>query len=89
MKKPGDHTIVGVHVHRRRQNAAGVQQVLTEFGDVIRTRLGLHELDGKEASPNGLILLELVGDMRRVRSCIAALRRCGGIQLKTMVFAHD
>ncbi len=88
MKKPSDHTIVGVHVHDRARNAVGVQQVLTEFGDVIRTRLGLHELDGRTASPNGLILLELVGDGRRVKSCVASLRRCQGIELKTMVFGH-
>lgn len=89
MKKPGDHTIIGVHVHERKQNAVGVQQVLTEFGDVVRTRLGLHDLEGRTSSPSGLILLELAGDGRRVRSCVAALRRCHGIQLKTMVFAHD
>ncbi len=89
MKKPGDHTVVGVHVRDRDMNAVGVQKVLTEFGDVVRTRLGLHEPDGKTASRNGLILLELVGDGRRVKSCVTALRRCAGIQLKTMVFGHD
>lgn len=84
-----DHTIVGLHVHDRAKNAVSVQQVLTEFGDTVRTRLGLHEVDGRSVSPNGLILLELVGDKRRVKACIAGLRKCQGTELKTMVFAHD
>ena len=88
MKKTGDHTIVGVHVHDRARNAIGVQQVLTGFGDVVRTRLGLHDVDGKTSSPNGLILLELVGDGRRVKACVAALGRCRGIDVKAMVFKH-
>jgi hypothetical protein len=88
MKKQLDHTIVGLHVHDRRRNAVGVQQILTDFGDIVRTRLGLHDVDGKTVSPNGLILLELVGDKRRVKACISALRRCKGTDLKTMVFEH-
>ena len=56
------HIIVGVHITERVKHASQVQQCLTEFGCNIKTRLGLHEVDEKFCSPNGVLLLEMVGD---------------------------
>ena len=36
------HHICGVHITERLEHALQVQQVLTEFGRNIKTRLGLH-----------------------------------------------
>lgn len=39
------HHICGVHITERLEHALQVQQVLTEFGRNIKTRLGLHQGD--------------------------------------------
>jgi hypothetical protein len=39
-----------------------VQATLTEFGRHIRTRIGLHDADGKSCATCGLLILDLVGD---------------------------
>ena len=62
MKK---HLIFGVHITNRVKRVPEIQKVLTEFGCSIKTRLGLHEADAKVCSPNGLIILEMVGEIRR------------------------
>lgn len=37
-----DHVIVGIHVSDRHQEVQQLQQILTEGGEFIRTRLGCH-----------------------------------------------
>jgi len=83
------HTIVGIHVQDRVQHAGEVQAVLTEFGCNIRTRLGLHDVDENQCATAGIILLELVGEGKRIAALIAALGEIEGIDVKKMVFAHD
>jgi hypothetical protein len=39
-----DHLILGIHVTDRVQKAGEVQQLFTEYGCNIKTRLGLHEV---------------------------------------------
>jgi len=82
------HLILGVHVTDRLENAARVQQLFTEYGCHIKTRLGLHEVTAATSSPNGIILLELVG-AAACRSLVRDLNRIRGIEAKQMVFAHD
>lgn len=55
-------TIIGIKVNNRIENAVSVQKVLTDFGCVIRTRIGLHrEIEG-HCAPDGIILLEITND---------------------------
>lgn len=49
-------------VDHRRTAAGKLQQVLTEYGCHIKTRLGLHDAVLDQCSDSGLIFLELVGD---------------------------
>lgn len=55
------HTIFGVHITGRVENVPAVQAVLTRYGCNIRTRLGLHDADGTECSPSGLLLIDAFG----------------------------
>jgi hypothetical protein len=82
------HIIVGVHITERVQHAGEVQQVFTEFGCSIKTRLGLHEAGGSVCSPNGLILLELVDDDASAAGLKAALESIVGVEVQQMVFDH-
>lgn len=86
--KPHHHIIVGIHVTDRVKHAGVIQKVLTRYGGNIKTRLGLHEVAGSLA-PNGIILLEMVGEQRQCLSIIAKLNAIKGVEAKKMVFRHD
>ena len=87
--KKHNHVIVGVHVTDRFTHAGAVQRVLTEYGRHIKTRLGLHDVAGQASSPNGIILLEMVGDEAKCSAILKDLNKIKGIEAKKMVFAHD
>jgi hypothetical protein len=87
MAKP-KHLILGVHVFERLQHALPVQQVLTEFGGNIKTRLGLHEIDDEETASTGILLIEFVGDESRFSEFTKKLNEIGGVEAKTLVFDH-
>ena len=82
------HVIVGVHITDRIHHIDSVQHVLTEYGCSIRTRLGLHEAGDGFCSPNGLLILELVGDDQTHDEMLEKLNNTEGIEAKKMVFGH-
>ena len=83
-----DHVIVALHVKDRVKQAVGIQRILTEFGSMIRTRLGLHEVDDRAGAGKGIILLEMVGGGDRVEAMVRKLRGCKGVEVKKVVFTH-
>ncbi len=82
------HWIVGVHITDRIKRATEVQKTFTEFGCSIKTRLGLHHVSHDVCSPNGLILLEAVGDEGEIQKMIAKLKTFEGVDVQQMVFDH-
>ena len=83
------HIILGVHIHNRDENAVRVQQLLTEYGGHIKTRLGLHEVGDGKNSNGGVLLLELVGDEARCGELAAKLGAIIGVEVQKMEFSHD
>lgn len=83
-----NHVILGVHITDRVKNATEVQKILTEYGCSIKTRLGLHEVDKSFCAPNGLLLLEVVGDAATLAAMEAKLGAVPGIEIQKMVFTH-
>jgi hypothetical protein len=82
------HRILGVHITDRVKKASDVQHVFTEFGCNIKTRIGLHQVDGGYCSPNGLILIELFGEdpvCDEMRDKLAAIE---GVDVQELVFHH-
>lgn len=55
-------TIIGIKVNNRIESAISVQEILTKYGCIIKTRIGLHEEINGKCSPRGLILLEIIND---------------------------
>lgn len=55
-------TILLILVGKRKQTAIQVQKVLTAWGCMIKTRLGIHAGTLENCSDDGLIILELVGE---------------------------
>jgi hypothetical protein len=54
-------TILIVLIGSRKESAVKVQQVLTAWGCIIKTRLGIHDGVMENCSDEGLLILELYG----------------------------
>jgi hypothetical protein len=81
------HLMLAVHVTDRLKKALLVQQTLSQFGDVIRTRLGLHEVGKDYSSPGGIMILDIVSELK-ARQLQKALDKIKGIETKLVVFKH-
>jgi hypothetical protein len=79
-------TILGVQVTSRLDRAQDVQQVLTEYGCNIKTRLGLHEVSGTNCSTLGLLIIETCGERDEIRQMETKLKKIKGLVIKKMVF---
>ena len=87
MEQP--HLILGVHVTSRATQVPSVQNLLTEYGCNIKTRIGLHHVDDKACSPRGLILLEMFGELAICRELKTKLSALEGVEVKELLFEHD
>ena len=83
------HIILGIHITGRVQRVPRVQDLFTEYGCSIKTRLGLHEASESVCSPNGLILLEMAGDEVPIFELARKLETVEGIEVQKMIFKHD
>jgi hypothetical protein len=82
--KMDKHIIVGVHIEDREAHAVRVQEVFTQFGAQIKTRLGMHD----DICPtNGLILLEMA-DTPQTTQMIEVVGAIEGIDCQAMMFEH-
>jgi hypothetical protein len=88
MSSPATHYIIGVHITNRVKNVPSVQAVLTEFGCFIKTRLGLHDISDDSCSPNGLLIVELLGEDGKYEAFVQALKAIEGVDCQSMVFKH-
>jgi len=80
--------ILGIKIGNRMQNVPHLQAILTEFGCNIKTRLGLHDVSESSCSPNGLLLLELYGEMSSIEAMEAKLRALPDIDVQKMSFCR-
>ena len=54
-------TLLIILVGKRKETAVKVQQILTAWGCIIKTRLGIHDGVMDNCSDEGLLILELYG----------------------------
>lgn len=73
---------MAILISRRSKNAVQVQGLLTEFGCIIKTRLGLHDGVGDKCSDDGLIILELVGEKPVQKELSEKLKALDGIAVE-------
>jgi ribose 5-phosphate isomerase len=78
---------MGVQLEKRNSTATAVQDVLTEFGCYIQTRIGLHQTAGDACSEKGLIILELTDNAGEESAKLEAkLTGIPGVGIQKMVF---
>ena len=78
--------ILTILVKDRIKEAGKTQQLLTEFGNIIRSRLGFHEVSEKICSRVGVIILHLTGNPEDWSVFESRLSEIGGIEYKSVVF---
>ncbi len=83
------HIILGIHITGRVRHVPQVQELFTEYGCSIKTRLGLHEASENSCSPNGLILLEMAGPEPPIFELVEKLGALDGLEVQKMIFEHD
>ncbi len=80
-------TIMGFVLHERVKTAGRVQELLTEYGCNINTRLGLHVASNETCSPQGLILLEFTDNADdKAKDFEKELKKIADVDVQKMVF---
>lgn len=70
--------IIAIQLENRIEEAIKFQEILTEWGCDIRTRIGLHPIEEYHCVNSGIILLEVVNNINKIYD---ALSRHWNIQI--------
>lgn len=78
-------TIMGIRLSHRRDTASTLQDILTRYGCIINTRLGVHEASDTTCSEQGYIVLEFRnGSDAEVAAMQKELSALEGLVVRTM-----
>jgi hypothetical protein len=67
---------------KRKTSAVNVQKILTDWGCLIKTRLGIHDGVLNNCADTGLIILELVGTDKQKQNLAKKLKVLPGVDTK-------
>lgn len=82
-------TLLLILIDGRKKSAVNVQKILTEWGCLIKTRLGIHDGVLDSCSESGLMILELVGDEEKQLEMTRKLSLIFGVKAKLEVLSMD
>lgn len=74
--------ILVILVGKRKEQAVLVQQILTGWGCIIKTRLGIHDGVEDNCSNEGLLILELAGTDEQVQELTRKVSVLPGVSAK-------
>ncbi len=75
-------SILLILIGKRKEEAVKVQQILTGWGCMIKTRLGIHDGVLDNCSDSGLVILELVGTDEQNQELARKLSLLPGVSSK-------
>ena len=76
--------IMAIRLAPRNKIAPTVQEILTNYGCIIKVRLGLHDASMTECSSDGLILLQLIDKVEDIIRLKDELNSLEGVSAKTV-----
>lgn len=79
-----DYYILGLRVNHRHTNAIKLQELLTKHGCNIKLRVGLHEATDTSCSDDGLIILQVRGDVETTNTMIADFDSLDGVTARML-----
>ena len=80
------YSIMAIKVEERAAKAPHLQEVLTEYGCIIKTRVGFHETDEDKCSMSGIIILHLYGDKKEFQKLYEKINKLDGVIPKFIEF---
>ncbi len=82
-------SILLVLVGKRKDDAIKLQQILTAWGCIIKTRLGIHDGVLENCSDEGLIILELYGTDEQKNELTRKVAVIPGVSSKLVELSVD
>jgi len=79
--------VILILISNRKNNAVKVQKILTDWGCLIKTRLGLHDSVLDTCSEDGLIFLEVVGEKSKNEEMVRKINLIDGVNAKLVELA--
>ena len=77
-----DKTVLIILIGKRNESAVKVQQILTAWGCLIKTRLGIHDGILDDCSNKGLLILELYGSKEQKDELARKISLIDGVSSK-------
>ena len=74
-----EKTIILIMVGKRRESAVKVQQILTNYGCSIKTRLGIHDGVLDRCSEQGFLMIEFVGEQNEKNAIMDELKKVDNV----------
>jgi len=78
--------VLGVNITNRVKQAKELQELFSEYGCYIKTRIGLHTVTDEFCSTSGLVILELFGEENKQKELEQKIRSFEGVEVEKMVF---
>lgn len=76
--------IMAIAMDPRSEVAPRAQEILTKYGCIIKTRLGVHETSEDMCSERGLVILLVNGKDEEINGLSEELSSVHGIKVKSM-----
>lgn len=80
------YSIMAIRMEERTAKAPHLQEILTEYGCIIKTRVGFHETDEEKCSVSGIIILHLYGDKKEFQELYDKIKKVEGATPKFIEF---
>ena len=82
-------SVLIIFIGSRKKSAVNVQKVLTGWGCMIKTRLGIHDGVLDNCSDSGLVIIELVGEDEKKQELARKLAVLPGVSSKLIDLEVD
>lgn len=69
----------------RKQSAVKVQEILTESGCMVKTRLGIHSNPEGVCSDEGVIILEVIAEESALNGLVSKLGEVEGVKARLVI----
>lgn len=58
--------IIGISIDNRLEEAIKLQEILSKYGCLIKTRLGLHDMGDYKCSSCGIVIIEVIDKINEI-----------------------
>jgi len=82
-----EKTVLLVLLSERKETAVTFQKVLTDWGCMVKTRLGIHDGVLDKCSNYGLVVLDIVGEKAKLEEMTRKLNLVKGIKAQLITIS--